>query len=254
MNSKICAFVKPWPQLDCYSLAQKLAEYGFDAVELCIRKGYQVYSSEHLEKNLKEAINIFSSFGIEVVGAGADLSEENIIVCGNVGIPYIRTLMTLDDLEEIDLSVKNAKKKIENLVVCAENNNVIIGIQEHNSSYVKNSIMLYEIIKYFDSAYVRGIWDSAHSIFSGENETFGLSFLIPYLCSLQIKNITIEGKTKKFVSGESGIIDWKEIVSYLDKAHYKGHLVLTHEYTDSSKVDELFKLDCHFIRQLMENI
>lgn len=253
MENIITAFTKPWPQSSVDELADKLSSFGFTGVELCVRKGYQVYSEENLSASLCNAVNVFSGKGIKVVGIGGNIDEKTISACADAHISYIRTLMSIPrECPEIDAVLKESKRKIAVAKEYAEKYKVTIGIQLHIDTYAWNSIQLHELVDYFDSPYIKGIWDSAQCTMAGEQIGFGLSFILPDCISVQIKNLRFKNPGVEIVSGKDGIVSWGEIIKTLNSHNYKGVITLTHEYSDSSKVEELYREDALYIKQLQE--
>ncbi len=249
MNT-ISAFTKPWPDKPIDDLAATLAGAGLDGVELCVRKGYQVYS-ENLSASLAEARRAMEAQGISVTGASGPLNEEFISACGENGIPMIRILLPFSDRKDIDASVEEAKRTIDSVIRIAEKHNVIIGIQEHVDNVTFNTELLYLFVKYFDSPYIRAIWDSAQSTMAGEDWSFGLGFILPYCCSVNLKNLVFTNPGVAFVPGDKGILEWRKIVSALMSSGYTGNITLTHEYTDQSDVAGFLKADCALCRSVL---
>jgi sugar phosphate isomerase/epimerase len=251
MENTISAFTKPWPQLEVAKLADFLASAGFTGVELCVREGYQVYSPDNLEKSLKHAVSVFESVGVQVVGIGGTVDERTIMACSGAGIPFIRTLMSLPRNVSIDISLDKSKKSISEMIPVAERNHVIIGVQEHVDTYAFNTLLLYQLLQEFNSSYVRGIWDSAQSLMAGENADFGLGFILPSCCSVHLKNLRFTNPGVSFVSGREGIISWGDTLKMLKNAGYGGNITLTHEYSNPSNIEDLFREDCRYCRKLM---
>lgn len=252
MINRLCAFTKPWPNIGCCELAEKLSNFGFDGVELCVRKGYQVFSEDNQEKRLAESVSIFNSFGIDVVGSSSCLDEVTIAASAAAGFGYIRTLLSLPPvIKDIDEEISDLKRNIERTALLAEKHNIVIGLQEHTNSYLRNSIMLHEFVRSLDSDYIKAIWDSAHSVKAGESETFGLQFILPDCCSVQLKNIRFDNPGVSFVPYDEGIIDWAGILEILMKNNYRKGIVLTHEYSDSANVDSCLEKDVKFVRSIM---
>lgn len=255
MKNIISAFTKPWPDLSIEELADKLNRFGFTGVELCVRKGYQVYSESNLANNLSKAVSVFKERGISVVGIGGDLNEMTMSSCAEAGIPYIRTLMSLPRcIKNIKEELDNCRRKIEEKIKIAEKYKVIIGIQEHVDTYAYNTLLLYHIVKDFSSDYVKAIWDSAQSLMAGESYDFGLSFILPYCCSVQLKNIRFKNPGVEFIRGEDGIIPWRNVLTTLKDSQYSGNITLTHEYSDISNIEESFKADSSYANCLVKEV
>lgn len=251
MENTISAFTKPWPRLEVRELAEFLASAGFSGVELCVRDGYQVYSADNLEKSLQNAVSVFKEYGIQVVGIGGGIDERTIAACSGAGIPFIRTLTSLPRGSSIDSALDKSRKSISDAISIAEKHQVVIGIQEHVDTYAFNTLLLYQLVREFDSPYVRGIWDSAQSLMAGEDAGFGLGFILPYCCSVHLKNIRFTNPGVAFVSGREGVISWADTLKLLKDAGYGGNITLTHEYSDQNNVDALFREDCGFCKELM---
>ena len=89
-------FTKPWKTLSLGELGALVRGFGFDAVELPVRPGYQV-QPDTMETGLKEAVRAFADEGIVVksVAAPTDgvrpgFTGELIAACAENDIPVIR--------------------------------------------------------------------------------------------------------------------------------------------------------------------
>ena len=259
MPFKYATFTKPFTKETPDELAQLFTSLGFQAMEFCLREGYQVLPSE-AESKLPVFASQMKNYGIEVIGISGPLTEPVFAGCKAAGIPFIRTLVMLNQKLGFFAAVDEALKKLEPALFLSEKYGVKIGIQNHYSSMINTAMALNFILEKYPPSLMGAIWDSASSCLAGENPEQALSIIAPRLLMVNLKNAYyIRSNTydnpigqydRIFCSGRQGMARWPVILAYLSACGYKGPICLAHEYNDQERLLELLKEDLAYARSL----
>lgn len=259
---QFAAFTKPFMSLTAQQLGEKLRAIGFDAIEFCLRDGYQVSPQEAPQK-LPILVREMRECGLEVVCVGAPLCETVFAGCQAAGIPLIRTLVPLDISLSYQKALDKAHGELEPAVRLAERYGVTIGIQHHYGPMVNNSTQLQSFLKDYPQKLCSAVWDSAQSILAGEECEQALDQIYPRLGMVNLKNVYYRRTNgyeaqraeyeRCFTTGRQGMADWKRIMKYLREHGYQGPVCLTHEYSDQGSLDRLLGEDLEYARQCLRD-
>ena len=254
------AFTKPFTKESPEELGRLLLGLGFDAMEFCLRDGYQVEPADAVAK-FPAFVKQMKGLGLDVIGVAAPLTESVFAGCQAAGIPFIRTLIVLDLKLGFDGAVAQEKKKLEPAVKLAEKYGVALGIQHHFGPFINSTMELRHFIEDYPPQAVGAIWDSAQSILAGEEAEQALSIIFDRLVMVNLKNVYYrrsngyEAPTAQFeryfTSGRQGMASWPRILNYLVEHSYSGPITLTHEYSDEGRVVELLREDLDYARSLL---
>jgi len=259
MQFKYVTFTKPFIKETPDELAKLFATLGFNAMEFCLRDGYQVLPSE-AESKLPVFVEKMKNYGIDVIGIAGPLTEQVFAGCKAAKIPHIRTLINLDLKLGFIAAVDHAMKKLEPAIVLAEKYGVIIGIQNHYGPMINTTMELKYFLDKYPKNLVGAVWDSASSCLAGEEHEQALSMIADRLIMVNLKNAYyIRSNTydnpigmydRVICSGRQGMARWPVILSYLSTYGYKGPLCLAHEYNDQDRLLDLLKEDLAYARSL----
>jgi sugar phosphate isomerase/epimerase len=259
MAFPFATFTKPFMKETPDELGKLFSGLGFDAMEFCLRDGYQVVPAE-AEKKLPVFVEQIKTYGVKVIGIAAPLLESVFAGCKAAGIPHIRTLVNLDLKLGFIGAADQAKKKLEPAVALAEKYGVTIGIQNHYGPMINTSMELRYFLEEYPQSLVGAVWDSASSSLAGEEHEQALSMIIDRLVMVNLKNAyyvrtstydSPEGKYERVItSGRQGMARWPVILSYLSASGYKGPVCLAHEYNDQNRLLDLLKEDLAYARSL----
>ncbi|MDI6618084.1 MAG: sugar phosphate isomerase/epimerase family protein [Clostridiales bacterium] len=253
-------FTKPWTTQSLDELGNMLSKMGFNGVEFCLRKGYQI-EPESAKEGLKKLVSVMKKYGIAVTSIGSSTDENIFEACAEAGVPIIRTLAPIDLKKGYNAAVEEVKRRIDKVVPLCEKYNVKLGIQHHYGPMISNSMELYQLLKDYDPKYIGAIWDSAQSVLAGEEVEQGLDIIWPYLCLVNLKNVFYlrtngpesEAKWHRyFTTGKQGLASWPRIAGYLKKRQYKGAVILTHEYSNQAEVNKLLAEDVRYAKSLFD--
>ena len=250
MPSKYATFTKPWTRESPEQLGELFKKLGFDAMEFCVREGYQVQPNE-ADTKLPAFKDQMKKFGVEVIGIAGPFIEPVFAGCKAAGIPFIRTPLSLDQKLDFNAAVENAVKKLEPALRLAEKYGVKIGIQNHYGSMINDALGLKFILEKFPKNLVGAIWDSASGCLAGEYPEHALSLVIDRLVMVNLKNAYYTpGFERVFCSGRQGMAKWPVILPYLKSHGYSGPVCLAHEYTDQDHLLDLLKEDLAYAKSL----
>lgn len=256
MTQTISAFTKPWKVQSLDEICRLLQRIGFNGMEYCLREGYQIEPSQ-AQQELIKLKNLCNGYGITLTSIAGPMNKEVFMACSDANIPFIRTLVPLSIEDSFEKAQELGHQFIESFLTYAEEYKVIVGLQLHTGSLMNSSFELYRMISYYNSPYLRAIWDSAHSTLAGENPKTSLSILFPYLCSVNLKNVDFiktdnpeQRWRSRIVTGKTGIANWPLIVSALKSLKYDQNITITHEYDNQQTLTSQLQEDCDYLKSL----
>lgn len=251
-------FTKPWKTLTLAQLASRVKEFGFDAVELPVRPGYQVVP-ERIQQDLPLAAQILGDNGIKIASVAGPTDEAGIAACAASGVPVIRICEGLREGGYL-ASEAEMRREYEELLPLLERYGVTLGIQNHCGESICNAMGLRSLLSGFDRRYVAAVWDAAHNALDGEPPEMAVDIVWDHLCMVNLKNAfwkRVNGPEAEvaewepyWTSGPQGLAHWPRVVKELKRRRYTGVVCLTAEYTDEDSVDRLIAQDIVFARRL----
>jgi len=252
-------FTKAWKQLTIKELAKFISGLGFDGIEFPLRHGYQI-EPKNAEKGLPKLVKQMEDYGVKVTSVASNTDENVFAGCATACIPIIRIMGNINIKLGYMASEEKIKRQIDQVLPLCEKYGVQIGVQHHFGPMISNSMELYHLIESYDSKYVAGIWDSAHSALAGEEPEQGLDILWSNLCMVNFKNAyykRVTGPEAEVVKweiyltiGRQGLASWLRIAGILKERKYKGVICLSGEYTDEEQVNRLISEDIAYAKSL----
>jgi len=259
MPFKFATFTKPFTKETPDELGKLFSTLGFDAMEFCLREGYQVQPAE-AEKKLPLFVNQMKNYGIEVIGIAGPLTEPVFAGCKAAGISFIRTPVSLNQKTGFFAAVDETMKKLEPAIALATQYGVKIGLQNHYASNINTAMGLHYIFEKYPVNALGAVWDSGSGCLAGEDPVHAISMIAGRLVMVNLKNAyyvrsnTYDNPVGKydriFCSGRQGMARWPAILSSLSASGYKGPVCLAHEYSDQERLLELLKEDLAYARSL----
>jgi len=164
-----------------------MARLSVDGVELPVRPGFQVEPGDGAA-GLKRAKEALGRFGIEVLSVAGGMDAETVRAVGEAGLPLIRVCLGIDMEKGYHASVEEYRRKIEELVPLLEQNQVVLGIQNHNGAMIGSALGVWELIQSFPRQQVAGVLDFAHCFFAGEPSKMALDILRDRLALVNFKS------------------------------------------------------------------
>jgi len=236
---------------------------GFDAVELCVRPGYQV-EPDKIAADLPKAVRDLADMGLKVESISTSNwlpSTVDIEACASAGVPMFRGLAMIGENEYLSTEA-DIRKQIDDLLPVLMQNGVKLGIQNHCGKLVCNAMGLRHLIEDYDPKYISAVWDPGHGALHGEEIELALDIVWDHLGMVNLKN----AYWSRAVDPESGEVTWPMvwttgwdgkasfplIASELKRRDWSGVLCLGATYTDASRMDELVKQDLDYAKSLFE--
>lgn len=259
-------FTKPWPTLPLSELGKKIADLGFDGIELPVRPGFQV-EPENVAA-LPQAARTLAGFGLKIYSIAGPTDKATVAACAETGVaigytPTIRIMARIPDGTNYLDAEAQLRAEYEALLPLLEKYHVQIGIQNHCGRYVPHALGLRRLVEGFDPARIGIVWDAAHNALQGEPPGFALDIVWSHLCMVNLKNAfwrQTNGPeaewaewTWYWTSGRYGLASWPQVVEELKRRDYSGVVCLTAEYQDKSQLDRLIREDIEFAKQLFKN-
>ncbi len=235
-------FTKPWGTLTLEALADQVASWGFNGIELPVRPGFQVEAQSALEE-LPKAQRVFSERGLKIVSVAGGLDEATVRACAAAEVPILRVMLRIDVERGYRVSVAEFQQTADSLTPLLRETGVVIGLQNHAGDFVGSAVGLMDALAPLDPACVRAVLDLGHTALAGEPEPIAIDVASPRLAMINLKNaiyrLTGENpdgdKTwaRRWINGKGGITSWPTAISTLRKNFYQGPICLTAEYHDS---------------------
>lgn len=245
-------FSKPWPMLAAEDLAGLVSRLGFTAIELPVRKGFQV-SPDRVQQDLPEFRRALADAGVAMVSIAAEPDAAAFDACAAAEVPLIRIMLDVG-ADGMRAAKDMALRRLERWEPLAQRSGVGIGIQPHHGRYLSSTSDVLRIAEHFDPAVVSVIWDAAHAALAGEETDLSLGDASSRLSMVNLKNALYEplqtdadvsgrranadgpvpaGPAEwrtKFVPGPTGLADWSTVATELRRLEYSGPICLSAQY------------------------
>ena len=259
-------FTKPWKTLSLGELGALVRGFGFDAVELPVRPGYQV-QPDTMETGLKEAVRAFADEGIVVKSVAAPTDGvrpgfigELIAACAENDIPVIRVFPFIRPDEPYLEGEARVQNELESFLPLLEQCRVTVGVQNHCGPCFTGAMHLRHLIERFDPQHIGAILDAGHTGLSGEEPEHAIDMVWSHLCMVNFKNAFRRLRTGPeaeqaewqvyWTSARHGLSDWRRYAAELKKRRWRGTACLTAEYSDPNAVDRLIADDLRYTKSL----
>jgi sugar phosphate isomerase/epimerase len=239
MNPTLTVFTKPWPDLSLPDLADQVASWGFNGVELPVRPGFQV-EPDGVEEWLVEAQLDFRDRDLQILSVAGNLDAKTIRACGAADVPFLRVMLRIDPELGYRASVAKFQERVSKLTPLLRDSDVVIGLQNHNGPFVGSAVGLMEALDPLDPACAQAVLDLAHTALAGEPADLAIDVARPRLAMVNLKNAVRRevgrddhGGAKWAVHwgrATEGFLSWSDAVGALRRARYDGPLCLTAEY------------------------
>lgn len=254
-------FTKPWESLPAEELAEKVAAFGFDAVEFPLRKGFQA-EPDNAERDLPRLTAIFRDAGLSIASIAGETTERVFAACEASGVHVLRIMAGFDLEKGYFASEAEFRRQLDALLPFCEKYGVTVGVQNHYGPMVFNSMELRHLVEGYDRKHIAAIWDAAHSGLAGEEAEQGLDIIWDCLCMVNFKNAfwrrTNAPESPEaawepyFTTGRQGMASFPRIAAFLRRRGYSGVVCLPAEYTDEAFTDTLVGPELAYVRSLME--
>ena len=254
---KFSVFTKPW-KLGIPELAEFVAAFGFDGIELPVRPGYQVEPVD-VARGLPRIARQLSEFGLRIFSVAAPTDEATIVACAEAGVPIIRTMVRVGPDGYLSTEAQ-IRSEYDALLPLLERYGVKLGVQNHCDRFVANATGLRSLVERYPPELVGVVWDAAHEALNGMDPEMALEVVWSHLCMVNLKNAIwqrVGGPEAEvaqwrhyWTSGRHGLASWPRVAAELRKREYTGVVCLTAEYSDEAAVNRLVAEDISFARSL----
>lgn len=239
MKNRITVFTKPWPDPPLAALADRIAGFGADGVELTVRDGYQV-TPESVADRLPEAVRILGEAGL-VVSSVAGPTEEGVVrAMGDAGIPLLRVCVGIDMRIGYAASIVRIRDDITRLEPALRAGGVRVGIQNHYGHSVASALGIAHLLEPLADDVAAAVLDFAHCALDGEPVDMAYDIVSDRVALVNFKNacrVRVNGPDEEearwqvlWTTARHGGYSWREAVGVLKKAGYAGDLCLPAEY------------------------
>ncbi len=246
-------FTKPWRDASLEALADRVAELGFDGIELPVRDGFQVEPGS-VARDLPRAARVFADRGLTIHSVAGPVDEPTVGACGEAGIPILRIMVPIPPDRDYFSHVVTEQRRWERLVPALERAGVTLGVQNHAKRFVTHAMHLWHALRPFNPRHVAAVWDAAHNALQGEDVELALDVIWPHLRLVNLKNGLWERTNPqatdepaawrvRWVTAKEGLCDWGRVAGELVRRRYAGPVCLTAEYADPSRADALIGTD-----------
>ncbi len=240
---KISVFSKTLHWIEDYqTLAQTVAELGFDGIDLTVRPEGHVLP-EKVEIDLPKAIQAAKKANIEIpmivtnILQADALSERVLKTATAEGIKHYRMgWYHLDMAKDIMLQVDSFAQQMKGLADLNKKYQISGEYQNHGGQYLGAAVWdLQPIFKNINSPLLGYQYDVNHATAeSGANWETGFRLIAPYIKSIAIKDFKYELKDGKLLKvgcplGE-GVIDWKKYLQLLKQYKINVPITMHFEY------------------------
>ena len=245
---KISAFSKPLLWLDLTEMASRVAEWGFDGIDLTVRpKGHVL--PERVEEELPKAVEAAKKAGIGIFtivtaisNADDPLTEKILKTASSLGIRHYRMdWLYYNENKTIEENLVIIQSVLSKLAVLNEKYQIRGEYQNHSGKFTPHSYFgssiwdLYTVLKNINTPWLGTQYDIMHSTVEGAYswET-NFKLLNPYVYSMNIKDFLWVNKNKKWTPqtvplGE-GMVDFSKYLSLLKQYRITGPVSVHYEY------------------------
>jgi len=256
MPVQFSVFTKPWRE-PIANLGHRIANYGFDGIELPVRPGYAV-SPENVQE-LPDAVRVLAEHNVKVYSVAGSTDERCLEAYARAGVPIVRIMAPIAD-EGYLASEAALRSEFDRLLPLLERYDLTLGIQNHYGKFISNASGLRSLVSGYDPKRIAIVWDAAHNALNGEEPELAIDIVWLGLCMVNFKNAYWKCETGPesisavwspyWTDGAHGLASWPRTATELISRGYQGVVCLTAEYTDELDVDRLICKDISFARSL----
>jgi len=244
-SNTLTVFTKPWKVDSLDALADRVAGFGFQGIELPVRDGYQVNPVDYKE-TLGKAVAAFTKRNVSIVSVAGSIEADLIRVMGANGVKILRVMLNGDPKKNYVEQEEAHYRAVSKLLPVLESSGVTLGVQNHFGNFIGCSAAgLMHFVGRFPKAQVAAVLDLAHCALCGEITEFALDIAESHLIMVNIKSgsrrrvnfenaVEAEWKTV-WTTGRHGLLSWKQVAGELRRRNYKGPICLTAEYSGKDK-------------------
>lgn len=273
---EVCIFSKHLQFLDYKTLGEKVAEMGFDGIDLTVRPGGHV-EPVSVKTDLPKAVAEIEKGGSKVVMMATTIESVNnpldvdvLETASSCGIKYYRPAWFKYPVgKPLPESLEMYALQLKDLSIMNKKLGIIGCYQNHAGNLVGGSLWeVYDILKLVDKEFFGSQYDIRHASVEGANSWVnGLELIHPQIKTIVVKDYKwgkVDGKWQLInVPIGEGMVDFKKFFHLLKQYNINVHISLHCEYdlggaekgnreitVDPQVVFDAMKKDLEKIRQL----
>ena len=237
--NRVTVFTKPWKDDSLEELADRIAGFGADGVELTVRDGYQV-SPDNVAEHLQRAAHVFEDRGLVISSVAGPIEERVIRAMGEAGVPTLRVCIGIDMNAGYFASVSSARDEINRVAPALRAGGVRVGIQNHCGHSVASALGIWHMMEELDDDVAAAVLDFAHCALDGEPVDMAVDIVRRRLSLVNFKNacrVRTNGPDEAeatwqilWTTGRQGGYSWMQAVAALRRMAYTGDICLPAEY------------------------
>lgn len=276
---EVCIFSKHLQFLDYKTLGQKVAEMGFDGVDLTVRAGGHVEPTK-VKTDLPKAVSEIEKGGSKVIMMATTIENANnpididiLTAASECGIRYYRAAwFKFHEGKTLPESLNLYALQLEKLSKLNKKLGIVGCYQNHAGSLVGGSLWeVYDVLKMADKNYFGAQYDIRHAMVEGAYSWVnGLTLIHPRIKTIVVKDYKWEKVNGKWqivnVPIGEGMVDFKKFFRMLKDNNINVPFSLHCEYdlggaengnrqilVDPQIVFEAMKKDLNKIRELWKD-
>lgn len=249
-------FSKQFHDQSVRELCETAIDLGFDGIDLTVRPGGHVDpEAGHLEKDLKDAVDIIRTSGLSVplittsvVHADDPYSTLVFRTAGELGIPFVK--LGYDRYEEFGTFhdvVSKTNMALDGIERLAKRSKVCAVVHNHSGGVYVNAMpaVVTQMIENRDPEAVAAYVDIGHLVGEGVRGSWkqGLDLLAPFIKVVSAKSfgffpVKNEGDNRvrwvsRLVPFDEGTVPWDEFLGILVSLGFDGPVSFHSEYRGS---------------------
>lgn len=257
-------FSKHLPKLDYDELGKACKEFGFDGVDLTVRRRGHVLP-ENVERDLPRALKAIRSHGqlVPMITTGltspADpAAEPTLATAGRHQVPFFKIGYTHYRNVPVEERIAQVKKDTEGLVAIAGKHGIAAGFHNHSGDFVGTATWdTREIIHDMDPKRIGYYFDPCHA--TAEGGRFGWQ-MAAQIALKRLKMVALKDFYWKKHEGQwrmtmcplgEGMVDWEKFFAMLAAARFTGPISLHVEY-HSDDEHAAIAADLAFMKRMVE--
>ena len=277
LNSKFFGELAP------EQLGEKMIDFGYDGIDVCIRPGHPV-NFDNMTEALPRAVKVWEGQGLVCPMASApvdftdphtDQADQLYGACGSAGVPIVKVgYWKYSEGDDYWQTVDWIRGELELFAGLSRKHGVKTVYHTHSGPCMgSNCAGLMHLIRGFDPVHIGGYADFGHMAFDGEDLALGLAMIGPQLSVAGVKDgfhAPNPGQSPafqpQFASLGEGSVDWLRALKILISMGFEGPLSVHTEYEfdeaiirqvgfadeKPSGLEDVPRADASFLRRIME--
>ncbi len=254
----------------------RIAEMGFDGVDLTVRPGGHVLPENVIEA-LPKAVEILESKGLivpmittSITDSKERYAEEIFKAASQCGVKFLKLgYWMYEGFGKLKWQIDKVRSQLEGIFELCAKYDVTAGIHIHSGDYLSaNPAILWMLLGDYDPNKLGAYIDPGHMAVEGglSGWKIGMDLLQEKIRMVAVKDFgwfrEIDDKTgqktwvPRIVPLSEGLVPWQEVFGYLKKIGFDGPISIHSEYenVDIGTLISQTKKDLDYIRRILDKI